>query len=43
MYANYMVKSVYNPIHILHNAASIAPDILARCFMGDLLHNVNVF
>ena len=33
---------MYKPIHVLHNAASKVPDILA-VVMGDLLHNVNVF
>ena len=25
-------SKVYKPIHVLHNAASKAPDILARCY-----------
>ena len=26
------MQIVYKPIHVLHNAASKAPDILARCY-----------
>ena len=37
-------RNVYKPIHVLHIAASKAPDILARCYGRFIAqYNVNVF